>query len=701
MSKLLLLFTILHLTSPAKISYYIDRQTTLQGKDYLHLFLHKNPNSQKKKLVYEIPHKFRNKEVFKLKICNKGTKNQLEEIEDLSNVEKTNKIINDNCLHDQFNTRSMIDYEQRILVEQIPVYNLYKLCNFGFSYAEAEKSFLFTSRYTLITKKRISHNESKLYYVDTQSVGKIFNEGFKKKFRDKYDEDFENRCINEFIQKNGEFTEFEMEKFIQEILYFDDFENKSMLIIEYDFGEDFLGEVPIIKDFKKTELVDDKVKVNYRNRVIEEMKKDFVFKKKEFKQANLKISLSEAIINEEKLKPSDKKEKQLLINVDINGSTLLKSNFNIGLAKNTYIRFYPMICYNPIAPKAKVSYDFFNTYSCIPISQNKILLSRNEKNQLFFLQEEKSIIYSYRKISLTASEMDLDFYSKEDSSKNYLIQGFKEKCDGIYDTKLSLLYFICYQKIREYNGLFKAFEEKRRNTHLYMIQENSQIFYKKLNKHHFELRNQLGIIAGSVALFISFICFIFFASIVTGWIFFIIGVIFVILAIFVRVKSTFWMMFSKDKIDVMKKQVLKKIFYYPNLFDEEERMSLKRPAYLAVNLKNDLNLANVSDIDFDKINDLQKNIILDEQASKIERSIVDMEKIRVKLNSVTDSSSAFVENERVELKEKDGIVNEIKFEFGDEFTVDDEVDFGSEDLNFDYLFTEEIQIRDGNRRVLI
>ena len=703
MNKLFLFFTILHISSQAKISYYIDRQTTLNGRDYLHLFLHENPNHKGQKLVYEIPHRFRNKEVFKLKICNKGTKKKLRDIEDTSNLKVTNDILEKNCLHDTFNTRSMIDYEQRILLEQIPVYNLYKLCNFGFAYFEAEKSFLFTSRYTLITKKLISHNEEKLYYVDTTAVGKIFNEGYKKNFREKgYNTNVNNRCINEFKQKNGDFTEFEISKFIQKIMFFDDDENKSTLIIEYDFGIDFLGEKPVIRDFHDTEVVDNKTKTQYRDDIINDMKKDFVFKKIEFKQSNLKMSISETSMDLEAIKnksltvkdslKSDKKN--LLINVDINGTTLLQSKFNIGLAKNTFIRFFPMLCYNQINKKAKVSYDFFGNYSCMPLSRNKILLSRNQKNQLYFLQEENNMIYSYRKIELGATEMNLDFYSKEDSSKHYSIEGFEEKCDGIYDGKLSLFYFICYQKVNEYTGLFKAFKETRNKSYLFMIQENSQLYFKNLKKHHFELRNQIGLIAGSVALFISFIAFVFFASMVFGWLFLIIGVILVILAIFIRIPTSFWMVFSKDSIDEMKKQVLKTIFYYPNRFDDEEKMTLIRPAYLAVKANTDAKIVSIANIDLAVISDLQKNIILDEQSSKIERSIVDISKIKVKLNSITDSKSAsLVENERVELIQKEGIVSDIKFEFGDDFSTVDDLDF-DETMNFDDLYSEEVTSRD-------
>ena len=273
---------LLNITYSLKINYYFERQSTLKGDDFLHLYIDQN-NLSNRKIVYKIPKNFRNKEVFKIKICKKDTisyvQNQINENSEV-NLEE---FYESNCLEDEYNTINVIEFEERILLKQVPIYNLYKICSFGYAYAEAEKAFLSLSFNSLLFDDRIQKEE--IFFKDIGKIQEIFEESHSKYYRKELNDNTDYHCKLDFLDELEDFT---YEKF-GDIFFHERNQLDSIFIIEYDFDLNFNPILPEKLDFQIDEMRPEN-KISLRDKVLKSMEKDYIFTSKSFEQSNLIIS---------------------------------------------------------------------------------------------------------------------------------------------------------------------------------------------------------------------------------------------------------------------------------------------------------------------------------------------------------------------------------------------------------------------------
>ena len=262
-----------------KVSFYIDRTYTPEKKDYLSLFI----KNDSKAILYELP-TLRNKEVFELRICQKGTIQKIKEIP--KSDEQKNLIenkLNENCLYDSFNTISVVDFGLENLVEQVPIYNIYKVCNFGFQFPEAERSFLYLSNNQMRFIKNISESDRKkndLFYYGMDQIMNINDKIMDKDYRKTLQKDEKNRCEMDFEEN---FDGFEYEKFEEKSDFYKGLNSKSDFIIEYDFGDDFEFKNPENTEYQNEEANADLV-VKSRDKMLTKMESKYVFQKKTFQK---------------------------------------------------------------------------------------------------------------------------------------------------------------------------------------------------------------------------------------------------------------------------------------------------------------------------------------------------------------------------------------------------------------------------------
>ena len=622
MIKTLVLFiiTLKKTLTQSQLSFYVDRSInphTLKSTDYLHLFLDDKKNEEfdfkNKKLIFELPVDLKNKEVFKIKICKKGTvsklklKNEDEEVIDL-NFE-IDEILDENCLFDEFNTLSIIDYKKKLFLEQNPIFNLYKICDFGFSFQEAEKSFILAKGNEIKNSLEMKNHED-LYYTNLDKIIELVKEAEKEDFRKLADSEKKSRCNIEFKQEN--LKNFESSNFLQETYFHIGDNSKSDFIIEYNFEDDFVIEKIELEDFK-TEDMDSEKLIKTRNSIIKKMEQDYVIQKKNFPRAkiNLKILNSE-IEGNEKIEKFEikihKKEKDLSdeedeiideensikINIEINENLKIETLFNIKFPINSYIRFFPMICLNNLDKNSEYSYEFISDKHCAPISKTKILLVKNENKKIHFYHKNNQQIFKSNKIEGDYDEFDLEFYPKDSPMDKIHINGFQDKCDGIYDKKLSLFYLICYQKLSQRKKRILKQNENRRikknerilsssqdfetNSLFFLLKENS---IKKNKKDETKSKDKkipllMGLTINSLGMALLGVIIALVISTYIGWIIMIVFIFIAFLStmlLFIKKGKNFQNRMGDKEIVNMKKEILLRSFFTD--FSFKQKFNLK------------------------------------------------------------------------------------------------------------------------------
>ena len=611
----------------------MDRSYTPDREDFLTLFL---SSDKTKKIIYKLPHKLYNKEVFKLKICKKGIsdlikkkeeemklkkelvekkENESKEIVDLDIIKerferkkkeqedynlKIEEILKKNCLGDIYNTSVLVDYTLSLPLEQIQIYNIYKICHFGYRFQEGERSFLDASNSEIQFSHRLNElKRDNFYYFNIDEIIEIFEEAEVKNFREYLEKNESSRCILEFVDH---FEGFDLEKFENKSFFHIGDEIKSDFIIEYNFDEDMIFENPIIEDFQ-LEDVDTVTKIKSRDDIIKSMENKFVFIDKKFTLAKIEMSiLSDKEIKEDENIKSFKmnlhkieKETKLLIKdstvdsyigfkMKINGNDNGSSFYTIEIPNNSYIRYVPLICFKELDHDNIYSYEFFGDKQCLSLSTEKILLGKKENNLTFIKKDQNQIIQT-NKINLNFDEFDLSFYSKDKPDIKVTIKGFKSKCDAIFDKSTSLFYHICYQNnssIRHHKlNLNHLSDDLFYLKYKYSVNHYPNLFYlkqnhknlqntelgKKESKENFGLLFELGIfsaVIGGILLIMT-------PYIAIGIILLVFCGLFIALFAFSVVNDqTRLMKFSEKKIKKMKKSALEKILINPFLFENNE-----------------------------------------------------------------------------------------------------------------------------------
>ena len=203
------------------------------------------------------------------------------------------EILNKNCLGDIYNTSVLIDYTLSLPLEQIQIYNIYKLCHFGYRFQEGERSFLDASVSEIQYKHRlrfVKSNKQKrdnFYYFNIGEIIEIFEEAETKNFREYLEKNESSRCILEYADH---FEGFELEKFENKSYFHIGDETRSDFIIEYNFDEEMTFENPVTEDFQ-LEDVNTATKIKSRDDIIKSMENKFVFTDKKFTLAKIEMSI--------------------------------------------------------------------------------------------------------------------------------------------------------------------------------------------------------------------------------------------------------------------------------------------------------------------------------------------------------------------------------------------------------------------------
>ena len=385
----LTIFIIFSLIKTLKINYYFERQSTLNGDDFLHLYIDQN-NINEKKIVYKIPKKFRNKEVFKMKICHKKTISIINTLLEQNPEVDLTEYYNYYCLEDEYNTINVIEFEERILLKQVPIYNLYKICSFGYAYAEAEKAFLSLSFNSLLLNDRIQ--KEGIFFRDIGKIQEIFEESHLKYYRKELNDNSDFHCKLDF---QDDLQDFNYEGF-GDIFFYERKNLDSVFIIEYDLNTNYAPIKPYKTEFYTQEM-ETQNKIDLRERVLKSLEKDFIFEKKSFEKTELKIHFEnnsdqneenenldedfyyQRVNNNLEQNQRDLTEQQINLKIKLGNDIEGKIEFPIKLEDNTYLRFYPIICYQGVL--TNVSYEFVT--DCIPLSDQNILLFREGSNYKF------------------------------------------------------------------------------------------------------------------------------------------------------------------------------------------------------------------------------------------------------------------------------------------------------------------------------
>ena len=333
------------ISSKTVISYYLDRTFTPEKKDYLNLFIEETG----KKLIYKLPI-LNNREVFELKICQKGTIEKIENLKgeenDLSDDQKIliDKELQNNCLNDSYNTITVLDFSIKAQLEQIPIYNIYKICVIGFTFQEAERSFLHLSNNQMRFSKNISKDERDkylLFYYGMDQIIDLYDQAMNNDYREILNKE-ENRCQIDFEE---EFSGFKYDKFEQKSYYHKGINYKSDFIIEYDFEQDFDEVAGSNVEFEIEDINADNV-INARTKILNAMENQFVFKEKKFPKTTIDITID---TNEFEIQKG-KKIAILNLKADINSGSFNMVDVidNFDIPENSYMRFVPLICLNDL-----------------------------------------------------------------------------------------------------------------------------------------------------------------------------------------------------------------------------------------------------------------------------------------------------------------------------------------------------------------
>ena len=461
--KTILLITFLYkISSQSYLSFYIERQSKIDGYDFLHLFIHSPESDNKNKIIFRLPKKLQNHEVFKFKICQKDTIKKLK----TGNIDDK---IQNNCLEDSLHTKIVIDYEDKIILDEIPIYNLYKICVFGFAFTEGVKSYLHAGLTSILMKNTISDSENKLYYNDATSATELFDEAKSMNYLFLFNSDESFRCK---IEIDDAFGELEDEKFSDNVFFLDRKNQSSFFVVEYDFGNNFKPTSTKAQYFKTAEMNPD-MRIKRRQQVMDRLKKNMNIERDNYYKAEFEFLVFK---NEKDKFPAVK----LLRNKSM--ETLQSLNVEIGV--NKYIRFFPMLCNKILEHNKTHSFEFLSEHACTPLSQEKILIGKGQKgNPYFFTQTNSGNVRITKKIKLYAQEMDLYIYPKSDPEDITIIKGFLPKCDTIFDKNSDLLYYVCYQKMTIYedNKLIKDDEKDLKVNH-FVLSDNNSALDKNLKK---------------------------------------------------------------------------------------------------------------------------------------------------------------------------------------------------------------------------
>ena len=89
------------------------------------------------------------------------------------------------------------------------------------------------------------------------------------------------------------------------------------------------------------------------------------------------------------------------------------------------------------------SYEFMSEHKCDWGTEEKVLISLNEKKEPIFIKMENN--KPMESGALLFNQLILDFdLTDPHSNERIKIEGFTNKCDIIKDNEFKIIYFLCY-----------------------------------------------------------------------------------------------------------------------------------------------------------------------------------------------------------------------------------------------------------------
>jgi hypothetical protein len=576
-NKLVIIMILFNISLCSSISYYVERESMIGGKDYVHIFLGENNNQ---KIVYSLETQFRNKEVFRLKICKEGT---IQEVRAAGEDDvQVDEIISNNCIIDQYNNRSIIDYDQKMLLEEFGIYNVYKICVFGFVFPETEKSFLLAGFKDLVFKDLIEESKtpdnSNLYFWDSAMVGETVKGEKDNNYRNDFDSKAENRCKLNFSQHELSESKFLPNSFLKsgENVF-------SYLIVEYNF-DDFQKDTGVQHDEMKTEEITADNQIKMKEKVFKSLENGYLIKQKIEVNTEIKFQLQnrknhEGDITMDDFNQVDKNAENDGVKLKIQiGTDEFIGFYPIPLEKNTFIRFYPLVCFQRLEAKPDIDYsfEFIGDHNCIPLSNEKIIMIEDEHGD-YFVKKVNNANTRSNEVHFNYDALLIDLIPKDDPSSSVKINGFVQSCDSVFDREGAVFFLVCYQnfvtKTRFINK--RVLPGSLVNNKYFELSQNSKK-KTKANRRTQDKAKKYLFIASCVLLVLSFIVFIAVGSSFFGWIFLILAVVsFVFFTLISSNRTANLGFFTNHKeFYEIKKNILKKSFHTRKVFSENPSQNM-------------------------------------------------------------------------------------------------------------------------------
>ena len=375
------------------------------------------------------------------------------------------KIIDKNCSYDSYNTYFISDYENKIF-HDTPVYNIYKICNIPLAYPEAERSLLKSD--INFFKEKKEHQDKGLFYTNSDFVYMLYEESIKFDYRKKGREESDFRCKVDFKVKN---KLIDYKKFLDKIHFERIQHDSSYLLVEYDFGsEDFLDKNKTNLQNLEPEIKDKESFIKTREKLLDKLGSNMIFEKKDFLKKKFGIILSEE---------NDEINLQSLYNND-EGKT---NSFNLEIEKEKFYRFVPMVCMRIPDLDASSDFAFFAFGQCKEITAKKNLLIRDKNSELFFVSKD----YKKKVLDFEIDIFELEFYEKNSPNDVFNISDMETFCDVMIDKKNSVIFYLCYQKMRRIiNQRVEKFFERKEKPLIFELDLNKK-FDRKLAKQKFKI----------------------------------------------------------------------------------------------------------------------------------------------------------------------------------------------------------------------
>lgn len=451
--------TVLHCET---ITTYIEHNALESNPDFLHVHLApKSLRAQtttkttaKPKMVFKLPQKLPHDELFELIVCPSLT---MEALKEDSNAELAD------CLTDQFNSVIGLSYDAELPIYQTAFNNFVKTCFFGVASMEAEHSYEKMDLNDLHQGKTVQ--DENLYFKDANEVIEKYSDStsFNLRLQQNAGEDL--RCALD-LDSN---IDLEETGFTGDVLYIKKQKTLSKLVLGYnDNSGSFKNPTHISRTmvFPPSDYNDLSKK---RQQIVDSLKKSLVFQKSSFEERRLIFSLTTS--------PGSIP----VLTVDKGGDHTSTHQLPFVVGQKTYLRFVPVVCRELMFSKLELSYLFLDANECQPVTDKKLLITDLGKGFRFvYLEGQKAS--AEEKLDLPFFAMDFHYFPKEEPLEVIKMKGFEKRCDVMFDEERDVVFYVCYQKIREsYDDKEKPIaEENLQNQVVKIINNGDQKVYKRL-----------------------------------------------------------------------------------------------------------------------------------------------------------------------------------------------------------------------------